>query len=684
MPQNHTENRRLDSWKEIANYLRKDVRTVIRWEKERALPVRRVPGRRRTAVFAYQHELDSWLVGQNHKDPSSVLPDSPSPKLEGELPVRPLADHALALQDQDKGSVGRIFLIHKWALLAVTLGLVVVGTIGALLIYSRGSTSIRPFRLVKLTDDGRFKATLRTDGTTLYFNEHEVNREILVAYPLGGGPVRPIDTPFSNVVLQDISHDGRNLLVMPVEGIEKERPLWIIPIRGGPARRVGDVLCHFAQWSPDDRRIACASETRIIVIDATTFASRIVGSFSSLPVRLVWSPDGERVRALLGDYTTGVFTAWEIEISKTGSTGLPVASSLSLGEHCCWDWAWTQNGRDFMYLRSDDKGRTSLFLKPDGWLAREAELPVEIGNVEGLAPGRTSDALYLLIDNSLPENTYRAELLTFDAKQGTFQPAFHGLSACYLSFSKDGQWMTYINTLDSSLWRSRSDGTEALQLTKPPLEVQLSAWSPDGRRIAFMGKQPGKPWRIFLISRDGGVPEEAAPGTDNQGGPTWSPDGTALVYGNVICEESQTCWVRRLDLATRTVEILPDSHGFRTARWSPDGKNIAALQPDTHELMLFDVTAQRWTVLAGSITGDNLIWSGDSQFVYADSPQGEKPVIERVRVGERQRETVVSLASLRQMPGQLGTWFGLTPDNRPILMHQFTASEVYALEWTDH
>lgn len=56
------ENRRIDSWKEIAAYLKRDVRTVIRWEKERGLPVHRVPGGRKNAVFAFTASLDSWLM----------------------------------------------------------------------------------------------------------------------------------------------------------------------------------------------------------------------------------------------------------------------------------------------------------------------------------------------------------------------------------------------------------------------------------------------------------------------------------------------------------------------------------------------------------------------------------------------------------------------------------------------
>src|ERR1700682_2429190 len=57
------QDRRLDSWKEIAAFFDRDERTVKRWEKERALPVHRVPGAPRGGVFAYGEELAQWLNG---------------------------------------------------------------------------------------------------------------------------------------------------------------------------------------------------------------------------------------------------------------------------------------------------------------------------------------------------------------------------------------------------------------------------------------------------------------------------------------------------------------------------------------------------------------------------------------------------------------------------------------------
>jgi adenylate cyclase len=56
---------RLGSWKAIARYLGRDIRSAQRWERERGLPVHRVPGEKGGAVFAYAVELDRWLVSRS-------------------------------------------------------------------------------------------------------------------------------------------------------------------------------------------------------------------------------------------------------------------------------------------------------------------------------------------------------------------------------------------------------------------------------------------------------------------------------------------------------------------------------------------------------------------------------------------------------------------------------------------
>jgi hypothetical protein len=51
---------RLDSWKEIAGYLRRSVRCVQRWEKNEGLPILRHDHARGATVYAYRGKLDEW------------------------------------------------------------------------------------------------------------------------------------------------------------------------------------------------------------------------------------------------------------------------------------------------------------------------------------------------------------------------------------------------------------------------------------------------------------------------------------------------------------------------------------------------------------------------------------------------------------------------------------------------
>ena len=61
----------LDSWKDIASYLQRDVRTVMRWERTRRLPIHRLPGGKKAAVFALKSELEAWRAA------ASALEDEP-------------------------------------------------------------------------------------------------------------------------------------------------------------------------------------------------------------------------------------------------------------------------------------------------------------------------------------------------------------------------------------------------------------------------------------------------------------------------------------------------------------------------------------------------------------------------------------------------------------------------------
>jgi TolB-like protein len=86
---------RIDSWKEIAAYLRRSVPTVQRWEKKEALPVRRHTHEKQGSVFAYQSELDEWWRERSSRLSDEDSGDSPQAPLDGPAPRRKLFVRAL-------------------------------------------------------------------------------------------------------------------------------------------------------------------------------------------------------------------------------------------------------------------------------------------------------------------------------------------------------------------------------------------------------------------------------------------------------------------------------------------------------------------------------------------------------------------------------------------------------------
>ncbi|MEE8200009.1 MAG: hypothetical protein V3R29_02480, partial [Candidatus Acidoferrales bacterium] len=79
----------LEGWKDIANYLKRGVRTVKRWEKNEGLPVRRHQHQARSSVYAYPSELDAWLATRQ--------PAAEKPGLWFRRPVSTLAMTAVLL-----------------------------------------------------------------------------------------------------------------------------------------------------------------------------------------------------------------------------------------------------------------------------------------------------------------------------------------------------------------------------------------------------------------------------------------------------------------------------------------------------------------------------------------------------------------------------------------------------------
>src|SRR6266568_1761899 len=77
--------RRLESWGEIAAYLRREIRTVQRWEKTLGLPIRRLQVGRQASVYAFPSELDKWYLEREPQVKEDDHTDGPTPTTPPEL-----------------------------------------------------------------------------------------------------------------------------------------------------------------------------------------------------------------------------------------------------------------------------------------------------------------------------------------------------------------------------------------------------------------------------------------------------------------------------------------------------------------------------------------------------------------------------------------------------------------------
>jgi eukaryotic-like serine/threonine-protein kinase len=509
-----------------------------------------------------------------------------------------------------------------------------------------------------------------TDGPRLYFCEiANANLTLMQVSALGGDPIQ-FTNPVSRPVLFDISPDRSQLLVGSFTN-GMEMPIWIIPALGGSPRRVGGVLGDDAAWTPDGQKIVYAHENDLLVVQSQGGEPQKLVTLPGMARWLRWSPDGTRLRFTLNDPKSSSNSLWEI--AADGTRPHPILSGFNdPPAECCGNW--TPDGRFFIF-QSTKNNRTHIFAIQEkaGLFRKVADGPIQLtaGPLNYYAPLPSADGKRLFVVGSQP----RGELSRWDSKTQQFGPYLSGLSIEGLDFSRDGEWVAYVTFPEGTLWRSKADGSQPVQLTFPPMQVLLPHWAPDGKRIAFAATTPGRPQSIYLIPADGGKPEQVAKDQNNEVDVGWSSEGKQLVFGRWPSASGSGIYL--LNLNTHEKLDLPGSKGLYSPRWSPDGHYIAALTADNNSLRLFEVATQKWVELA-RLPIDYPNWSRDSKSIFFETG-GKEPAFCRVRISDRKVEHLVSLTNIRRT----GTfrWTGLARDDSPLLLRDAGTDEIYALDW---
>ncbi len=532
----------------------------------------------------------------------------------------------------------------------------------------------RVLKTVQLTNSNRQKSGIVTDGSRLYFIEDQSQ---LSQVSVAGGETVPVpnslqNTGFAN--LFDISRDGSSLLMNTALGTSLDGPLWSVPVLGGSPRRFGNLEGHSGAWSPDGKRIAYCEANGIFLANSDGGDTRLLLQPGGTASDIRWSPDGSVLRFTVNDPKTNNRSIWQAS-ADGANLHLLLPGWSDAPNECCGKW--TPDGKYFVFqARQDSTANLWAINERGGFFRSTPQAPVQLTtgpmNVGDPVPSR--DGKKIFAQGWQP----RGQLLRYDAKSKQLLPYLSGISAMGLDFSRDGQWVAYNDATDGTMWRSKIDGTQKLQLVFPPMLAYLPRWSPDGKQLAFFGHPSGEPFQIYLVPPQGGTPELIYRSSINCADPNWSPDGKSLVFGeNSLNNQGSAVYV--LDLKSRKPTKLSGSDGFYSPRWSPDGRYIAAITLDSLKLMLFDFTTQKWTALANIFVAYPT-WSRDGRYIYFDGVLDNQESYYRIQVSNGKLEPIFSMKGFQAAGGAFGNWSGLAPDESPLLVRDASIQEIYALD----
>ncbi len=580
---------------------------------------------------------------------------------------------------------------HKRGLAA---GLVIAGLLLVALLIFQWLSTLPPPRVLRTTQLTHYAhATglggITSDGARIFFRAREAAHFNLMQVPVSGGEAQPFPSPFRDPIIMDVSPDRSELLIASATTTGSYE-YWTLPVVGGSPRRLSN-LTGFGAFSPDGRQIAYHSIDGIYICSRSGSDAHKVVSLTAPSWGLGWSPDGKTLRFTVEDQKTdsNIRSLWEV--SADGSNLHPLLPGWNKPAHeCCGQWS--ADGRYYIFLSNKGDGPGS---DSSVWVRREKGVfppwskasepvrltadPIGFGILAPIKDGRR-----LLAIGATPD---QIELLRSTPDRKQFFPMIKLPEVFGAALAPKGDWLALLlpGTPGWTLWRSRPDGTERMQLASDfPGAVDMPRWSPDGTRIAFQGLREGRPWNIYVVAAKGGATQELLPNDLVHEYPDWLPDDESIVYSTRAASQGsspQDSGIFVLDLKTRKTTKVPASDGLRNPRVAFGGRYLAALSADQKKVRLFDFQTQKWKELASA--GKLFYYleaTRDGKYLYfQDLSEAGQPLY-RVRAGDWKLERVMSFESLLQTGVLRCRFMGLTPDGSPMLLATRGGGDVYALD----
>ncbi len=430
--------------------------------------------------------------------------------------------------------------------------------------------------------------------------------------PPGGATPVAFDVHEGTSMAVSASPDGKWLAV------DLQGTLWIIPAKGGKAKRITDYFNDARQpvWAPDGSRLAYFAyrdggyDLWTIKPDGSDMKKLTEGPYDDREP--VFSPDGKTI-AFSSD-RSGNYDIWTLDVA----TGAMKQISSNPREDRLPSWSpdgariaysGTEGSKTALYVTALAGGQESVLKQVEGKIdapsfgpggelayvvqdAKGSRLEIDgkaVSGTENVFPFRISwgqGGYYYVSDGKIRRRT-GSRVATVD-----FAATLEATHPSYTRAKRD--------------WDS-TEPRKVLGITHPRI-------SPDGSRITFVALGD-----LYVMSSKGGTPENLTKDAALDADPAWSPDGQSIVFSSDRVGGLPQLWIR--DLKTGKDRQLTSMNTQPLgAAWSPDGTRVAFIDVDGRwgvaGVCVVDVATGKVTRLQGSLgQPGSPSWSADSKYV---------------------------------------------------------------------
>jgi Tol biopolymer transport system component len=653
---------RLDSWKEIAGYLNRDVTTVQRWEKREGMPVHRHLHDRMGTVYASRAELDAWTRSRNPQATPENGNEAPSSNVQ-------------VLQPRPEIATSRT----RWKFILPLAMAGVALVIGASLWLQRAEyfwrNPIANARIQTVTDFEGVEgaAAVSRDGQFVAFLSDRDGQMDVWVTQVGSGQFHNLtrgnapELVNPSIRTLGFSPDGSfvTFWVRKPNGLSGgEIGVWAVPTLGGQPKPYLEGVAEF-DWSHDGSRLTYHTPgpgDPLFVSDGgrrsegRPIFTAPAGLHSHFPL---WAPDAAFIYFVQGSLPDKL-DIWRISpaggnperiTSQIGRVNYPVLldrrTLLYLAsdsdESGPWLYSMDVERRIPHRLTSGLDRYTSLAASADGrrlvatlaspkttlWRLRIADSPakvpaatrISLTTSTGFSPRMGPNYLLYVSGTGASESIWKlADGTGTELWSGQGARVFGGPAISpdgrYIAFSvrQHGQTLLYV---------MHADGTNA-RIVANSLDLQGGpAWSPDGQSITTAAVDHGTP-HLFRVPVDGGSPALFV--QDYSVDPVWAPNGRYVVYSGPDIGTTFSVKAVTAEAAAHPLPALILTRGARHLAFLPGGRALVLLRGEIQHknLWLIDLETGTERQLT-DLTADFDIRDFDI------SPDGREVVLERVQ-----------------------------------------------------